>query len=99
MVLTCKPIPLVLLETPYVYKVQDVHGNHVDQTSTFFWHPMLNNGVITNGGHLIQPLFDQEGFQKLVLKLVDSRGSTIHSWYLSTLCLCAKCGMYFPEYA
>ena len=68
MVLTRTPILVALLETSYVYEVQDVHGNSI-------WNPMLNNGVITNVGCLIQPLFNQEGFQKLTLNLVDSRGS------------------------
>ena len=76
MVLTRKPIPVELLETAYVSDVQDMHGATAERTSTLFWHPMLNNGVITIGEPLIQPLFDQEGFQKLTLKLVDCRGST-----------------------
>ena len=62
MVLTRKAISVAHLETAYVYDVQDVRGTTIEQTSIFFWHPMLNNGVITNGGRLIQPLFYQEGF-------------------------------------
>ena len=59
-----------LLNTAYEYEVDGVAGVLVHR-SKYFWHPMLHNGINTNSDHLLQPLFDHEGFNKLSMKLTD----------------------------